>query len=108
MVTHSPSVPPALDLTTGVSVSSTRLGNLSQYLAQIWHLAGTRDLSLSLRLIHLLVVMGLHCRMQTFSSCGMRGLPFVTVCGLLIAAASLAVEPGSKGAHFSSCRTWTQ
>lgn len=53
-VTRSPSVPPALDLTTGVSVSSTRLGDLSQHLAQIWHLAGTQDLSLSLRLIYLL------------------------------------------------------
>ena len=71
---HPPSLcAPALDLTAGVSVSSTRLGDLSQYLAQIWHLAGTRDLSLSLRFIYLLVVMGLRCCMQTFSSCWQAG-----------------------------------
>ena len=42
----------------------------------------------------LLAALGLRCCAQAFSSCGERGLLFVTVRGLLIAAASLAAEHG--------------
>ena len=45
--------------------------------------------------IHLfLSVLGLRCCMQAFSSCSKRGLPFLAVRRLLIAAASLVVEHG--------------
>ena len=39
-----------------------------------------------------LAALGLHCCAQAFSSCGERGLLFVTVCVLLIAVASLVAE----------------
>ena len=49
-----------------------------------------------------LAVLGLHCCTWAFSSCGERGLLFVTVRGLLIAMASLVVEHGLyMGAHAS-------
>ena len=38
--------------------------------------------------------LGLRCCVRAFSSCGERGLLFVAVCGLLIAAASLVAEHG--------------
>ena len=41
-----------------------------------------------------LVVLGLRCCPQTFSSCSKQGLLFVGVCGLLIAVASPVVEQG--------------
>ena len=41
-----------------------------------------------------LAVLGLHCCVLAFSSCGERGLLFVAVRGLLIAVASLVVEHG--------------
>ena len=41
-----------------------------------------------------LAALGLRCCAQAFSSCGERGLLFVTVHGLLIAVASLVVEHG--------------
>ena len=41
-----------------------------------------------------LAVLGLRCCAWAFSSCGERGLLFVTVRGLLIAVASLVVEHG--------------
>ena len=41
-----------------------------------------------------LTVLGIHCCARAFSSCGERGLPFVVVCRLLIAVASLVVEHG--------------
>ena len=41
-----------------------------------------------------LAVLGLHCCMRAFSSCGEQGLLFVAVRGLLIAVASLVVEHG--------------
>ena len=41
-----------------------------------------------------LATLGLRCCMQTFSSCGERGLLFVAVHGLLIVVASLVVEHG--------------
>ena len=40
------------------------------------------------KLILVLVVLGLHCCMWTFPSCGEQGLLFVTVCGPLIVEAS--------------------
>ena len=46
-----------------------------------------------LKLINLfLAVLGLHCCVRVFSSCGKRGLLFVAVRGLLIVMASLAAE----------------
>ena len=41
-----------------------------------------------------LAVLGLHCCVRAFSSCGEWGLLLVVVCGLLIAVASLVVEHG--------------
>ena len=39
-----------------------------------------------------LAVLGLHCCVRAFSSCGEQGLLFVVVRGLLIAVASLVTE----------------
>ena len=39
-----------------------------------------------------LAVLGLCCCTQAFFSCGERGLLFLSVCGLLIAVASLVAE----------------
>ena len=55
-----------------------------------------------------LAALGLRCCAQAFSSCGERGLLFVAVRGLLIAVASLVVEPSSRRAGFSSCGMWVQ
>ena len=41
-----------------------------------------------------LAVLGLHCCVQAFASCGEQGLLFVAVRGLLIAVASLVAEHG--------------
>ena len=41
-----------------------------------------------------LAVLGLHCCVWAFSSCGEWGLLFIAVCELLIAVASLVVEHG--------------
>ena len=41
-----------------------------------------------------LAVLGLHCCMRVFSSCGERGLLFIAVHGLVIVVASLVVERG--------------
>ena len=41
-----------------------------------------------------LAVLGLHCCVRAFSSCGQRGLLFIAVCGLLTAVASLLTEHG--------------
>ena len=41
-----------------------------------------------------LVVLGLHCCTQAFSSCDELGLLFIAVRGLLIVVASLVVEHG--------------
>ena len=47
------------------------------------------------KLIYLfLAVVGLRCCTRAFSSCGERGLLFVTVHGLLITVASLVVKQG--------------
>ena len=42
--------------------------------------------------IFILAVLGLHCCMQAFSSCGERGLLFVAMRGLLLAVPSLVAE----------------
>ena len=59
-----------------------------------------------------LAVLGLRCCTRTFSSCGERGLPFIAVCGLLIAVSSLCgawalgVRASVMGARgLSSCST---
>ena len=44
--------------------------------------------------IYFLVVLGLRCCAQAFSSCGERGLLFIAVHGLLIAVASLVADHG--------------
>ena len=41
-----------------------------------------------------LAVLGLHCYVWAFSSCGEQGLLFVAMRGLLIAVASLVAEHG--------------
>ena len=41
-----------------------------------------------------LAALGLHCCPQAFFSCGVQGLLFVAVCGLLIEVASLVTEHG--------------
>ena len=41
-----------------------------------------------------MAALGLCCCMQSFSSCGDRGLPFIAVHGLLIMVASLVAELG--------------
>ena len=47
-----------------------------------------------LKFILFLAVLGLHCCVWVFSSCGERGLLIVAVRGLLIAVASLVAEHG--------------
>ena len=44
------------------------------------------------KLFIFLVVLGLHCYIQLFSSCGERGLLFIAVLWLLTAAVSLVDE----------------
>ena len=39
-------------------------------------------------------MLGLHCCVRAFSSCGERGLLLVVVRGLLIAVAAFVAEPG--------------
>ena len=41
-----------------------------------------------------LAVLGLHCCMRAFSSCGEQGLLFIAVRGLLVVVASLVAEHG--------------
>ena len=41
-----------------------------------------------------LTVLGLHCCMRAFSSCGEQELLFIPLCGLIIAVASLVAEHG--------------
>ena len=52
-----------------------------------------------LNLVYILAVTSLPSCTQAFSSCGEHRLPFVVVCGLLIAAASVVVEH-----RLQSCR----
>ena len=44
--------------------------------------------------VFILAVLGLHCCMRAFSSCGEQGLVIVVVHGLLIAVASLVAAMG--------------
>ena len=56
-----------------------------------------------------LAALGLRCWAWAFSSCGERGLLFVSVRGLLIVVASLFVDHGFQArAGFSSCGEWAQ
>ena len=59
---------------------------------------GERDyffnINLFFYLFLFLSVLGLHCCVQAFSSCGERGLLCVAVHGCLIAVASLVAEHG--------------
>ena len=55
-----------------------------------------------------LVVLGVRCCVQAFSSCGGQGLLLVTVHGLLVVGASLAGGLGSRCTGFSRCGMWTQ
>ena len=47
--------------------------------------------------------LGLHCYAWAFFSCGKRGLLFIAVRVLLIAAASLIAEQGLQARGLSSC-----
>ena len=67
--------------------------------------------------ILVLVVLGLHCCTWVFSSCGEQGLPFIVVCELLTAVASLVAEHGLQQLqhavsvslqHVESSWTWDQ
>ena len=49
---------------------------------------------ININLFIYLAALGLRCCTRAFSSCGERGLLFVTVHGLLIAVASPVVEHG--------------
>ena len=63
--------------------------------------------SLKNKFIYLfLVVLGLRCWAQAFSSCGKWGLLFIAVRRLLIAVASLVAEHGLEACGLSSCGTW--
>ena len=61
-----------------------------------------------------MAVLGLHCCVRAFSSCGEWGLLFVAVCGLLIVVASLCCRACSPGVQasvvvacgLSSCGSW--
>ena len=55
-----------------------------------------------------LVVLGLCCSEQNFSSCSDQGLLFITACGLPTVVASLAAEDRLLVHSFSSCCTWAQ
>ena len=51
-------------------------------------------INLFILFIYFLAVLGLRCCTQAFFSCGVQGLLFVVVRGLLIAVASLVAEHG--------------
>ena len=53
--------------------------------------------------LFLLAVLDLRCFVQTFSSCSEQGLPFVLVCGLLIAVAYLVAEHRLQTCGLSGC-----
>ena len=72
---------------------------------RVWsQVAGAEDLRVACRLVLFLfffflrficlffAVLGLHCCVQAFSSCGEQGLLFIAVLGLLIAVAFLVAE----------------
>ena len=70
----------------------TPQGDGLQLLMHTWH--GVKSPSLFKVNYLILAVLGLHCCMWAFSSCGQRGLLFTVVCGLLPAVASLLAEHG--------------
>ena len=49
-----------------------------------------------------LAALGLRCCAQAFSSCGERGLLFISMCGLLVVVASLVAEHQLYGAWASA------
>ena len=53
---------------------------------------------------YFLAVLGLHCCVQAFSSCGEQGLLFVAVCRLLIAVASFVVDHGLQARGLQQLR----
>ena len=55
-----------------------------------------------------MAVLGLRFCARAFSSCGKRGSVFITVCGPLITAASLAAEHRLQTRRLSSCGSWAQ
>ena len=55
-----------------------------------------------------LAVLGHHCCMWDFSSCGEWGLLFVAVHGLLLAVAAFVAEHGLQTCGLSSCGTRAQ
>ena len=60
-------------------------------------------------LLHLFKCLFIHLSLslhRLFSSCGEQRLPFVAVCGLLLAVDSLVLGHGSRGRSFSSCNSW--
>ena len=58
--------------------------------------------------LFILAALGLRCCARAFSSCGERGLLFISVHRLLIAEASLVGSMGSRHVGFSSCGAWAQ
>ena len=61
----------------------------------LWHQTFLIFLNKFIYFIYLfLAALSLRCCARAFSSCGERGLPFIAVCGLLIAVASLVAEHG--------------
>ena len=55
-----------------------------------------------------MAVLGLHFSVRAFSSCGKRGLLFITVHGPLTIAASLVVEHRLQTCRLSSCGSRAQ
>ena len=51
-------------------------------------------------------MLGLHCSVGAFSSCVEQMLPFVAVCGLLMAVASLLEEDRLWAHGLSTCGIW--
>ena len=67
---------------------------LGIFFFSVWKPLGLR-FALKKKFIYLLLaVMGLHCCLRAFSSCGQQGPLFVMVHGLPIAVASLVAEHG--------------
>ena len=70
----------------------------------VYHRIFALNFSFILKFYLFLAALGLHCCVRAFSSCGERGLLFVSVRRLLIAVASLLLwSTGSRRMGFSSC-----
>ena len=74
-----------------VLVSFTFLISCLYLLSSVFFSSDVSSSLLSPQLIYLLI-QGLHCCAQAFSSCGKSGLLFLAVCGLLISLTSLPEE----------------